>query len=116
MNDIFHNLSSHIDIVGILFISLVIFLLTIMIRWQCNESVQFDIRDAFMKDGRVSKTALFEWIGVISLTFVLLHQEFKSELTDWYVAAYGMIVMAKGLTNIVKGLPTTKETPIQGEG
>lgn len=111
MKELLQHLAGQIDMVGVIFTALVIFLLAIMIRWQRDESVQFDFRDAFMKDGRVSKTALFEWIGVISLTFVLLHQEFKDVLTDWYVGAYGLIVMAKGLTNIVKGTPAVPEEP-----
>lgn len=100
------NLASQIDIVSLLFFVLVVFLISVLARWQrdrVGDYANFDISDVIMKNGRVSRDALFEWIGVIALTFVLIHQEFKDVVTDWFVLAYVGAVLAKGLTNLVKG-------------
>ena len=103
------NLASQVDIVSLLFFVLVVFLISVLVRWQrdkVGDYKNFDMSDVVMKNGRVSRDALFEWIGVIALTFVLIHQEFKDVVTDWFVLAYVGAVLAKGVTNIVKGTST----------
>jgi hypothetical protein len=111
------NLASQIDIVSLLFFVLVVFLISVLARWQrdkVGDYANFDLSDVIMKNGRVSREALFEWIGVIGLTFVLIHQEFKDVVTDWFVLVYVGAVLAKGITNLVKGnvsLPRDLEPP-----
>lgn len=106
-HDLLMTLANQIDMVGIIFVLLTVGFIMLLVRWH-NDKTPFDLRDAFMKNGRVSRDALFECGGFISLTFVLIHQEFKDVVTDWYVLAYGSIVFAKGVTNILKGTPPTK--------
>lgn len=101
---------AQVDVISLLFFILVVFLIWVLSKWQRDRTgdyANFDLSDVIMKNGRVSRDALFEWIGVISLTFVLLHQEFKDVLTDWFVAVYVAAVLAKGMTNIIKGTPHT---------
>lgn len=100
---------SQIDFISILFLCLIIFLIFVLTRWQLDKTGEyknFDLSDVVMKNGKVSRDAMFEWIGVISLTFVLIHQEFKDVVTDWFVVAYIGAVLVKGITNIVKGTPS----------
>ena len=111
MNDLFKQF----DIISFLFFTLVIFLIYVLVKWQrdkVGDYKDFDLSDVIMKNGRVSRDALFEWIGVISLTFILLHQEFKNVVSDTFVGAYIVAVLAKGMTHIIKGTPVVpKDAP-----
>jgi len=56
-----------------------------------------------------SRQALFEYGAFVATTFVLIHQEFKNVITDWYVAAYGGFWIIKGLARVWRGAPTEPE-------
>lgn len=102
------GLAEQIDIVGTLFAALIIFLI-VMLAWrQLDEGFykKFDLTDVVLKNGRVSRDALFEWIGVLSLTYVLIHQEYQGKLQEWFVYAYVGAILVKGVTNIIKRTAT----------
>ena len=109
MNDFAHTLLSQINIVGFSFSVFVVFIIFIMWRWQKDPNVQFDIRDAFMKNGHVSRQALFEWMGAITFTFIIINQEYKNIVSDTIMGLYAAAMLAKGLTDIIKQTPTSKE-------
>jgi len=109
MNDFAHTLLGQINIVGFTFSAFVIFIIITMWRWQRDEKVNFDIRDAFMKNGHVSRDALFEWMGAIAFTYIIINQEYKNVVSDTVMGLYAAAMLAKGVTNIIKGSPTSKE-------
>lgn len=102
------GVAGQMNIVGVLFTILVIFLIVMLVRRQLDEGhyKKFDLTDAILKNGRVSRDALFEWIGVLSLTYVLIHQEFQGKLQEWFIYAYVGAILVKGVTNIIKRSPT----------
>lgn len=109
MSDWINHLVSQINIVGFSFSLFVVFIMFTMWRWQKDPDVQFDIRDAFMKNGHVSRDALFEWMGATAFTFIVINQEFKNVVSDTVMGLYAAAMLAKGVTNIIKGTSVTKE-------
>jgi len=111
-SDLGHALLGQIDIVGIIFSGIVIFMAVLLWRRQRDKEgdyKEFDLTDTIMEGGRVSRQALFEYGAFIATTFVLIHQEFKNVITDWYVAAYGGFWIIKGLARVWRGAPTEPE-------
>ena len=111
MKELLHNLSAEISLVGLCFFFFVVFIIITMWRWQKDPSVNFDIRDAFMKNKHVSRDAIFEWIGSLTFTFYMvtqIHNKVPIPETLWLT--YGGLMIAKSMTNIIKQTPVTKET------
>lgn len=106
-----HTILNEIDIISLVFIVVLIYMALVLRRWQRDKSGDhrdFDLADTIMENGRVSKDAMFKWGAFIATTFVMLHQEYKNVVTDWYVMAYLAAWTAMGIARIVKGTPDAK--------
>ena len=107
--DLVQKLASQIDVVGIIFSGLVIFLAFLIWRWHKDDQnfPDFDITDSLMVNGHVSRDAMIEYGGFIALTFVLIHQEFKDVVADSYVGIYATYCAAKGVAKFFGKAPYT---------
>lgn len=104
-HDFVHAIMSQIDIISLVFIVVLVYLAWVLRGWQKDNvnRKDFDLADVIMENGRVSRRAMFEWGAFLSTTFVLLHQEYKNVVTDWYVYGYLAAWVSYGLARILKG-------------
>lgn len=91
-----------IDLVGIIGLLIVVLLWLILYRLHHDRRTAFDLTDVLMENGRVSRQALIEVGAFLATTWVLIHQEFKNVVTDWYVLAYGSFWILKGAMRVWK--------------
>lgn len=103
--DFVHALMAQTDIVSLVFIVALIYVAVVLRTWQKDNETRkdFDLADTIKENGRVSRRAMFEWGCFIASTFVLLHQEYKNVVTDWYVGLYLTAWIGTGVARIIKG-------------
>lgn len=110
-----HALMGQVDIVGVLFFILLTFAFFVMWRWQRDDSVAFDIRDVVMMGGHVSADRMKEWGAFLAMTFVLIHEEYAGTLSEWLFSGYGLVWVAKGITNVWKRNPLPDKEDIDAK-